>query len=556
MLVAEVIVDLDVWSLDRPLSYLVPDSLVERARVGSVVRVPLRGRRIRGWIVAIGEVAPGSWKDGSGDLAEIASVSGRGPVFDEPLLAMARTMARRYVHPLRSFLSLFTPARLGRPRVSSARVEDARRESGKRLVWHIGPSTDPLQRYTEEIGRVLVSGRSAIVCVPEVHEGSKVLDALKASFSSDAAIVHSGVDPADRAAALWDASEGRKRLILGGRAAIFSPMADAGLIIVHSEHDRSLKEQRAPYYSAVEAAIQRAAVSGGDLWLVSKTPSLATLSRAAAEGWMVELPPRAELREAWPFVELLEPIRAPIPRRAVAAIMEARRRGERTIVLLPRTETTASGPGPRRIVEYLSRVVPGARISRADRPALDRSGTLKDALSGEIVVATEAGLAEIERPPVSTAIALGLDSFLKRPLGRSVEDAFETLWNLGCLVSGRKPKGRLLLETAMTDHHSVQALTRGDHRFFAERELVVRRNEEAPPFTSLIKLNISGNCSDETMKTLEQLPGVAVLGPIEGRMGSEVMLRAKELEAIVDPLREIVSGAAERILVEVDPREW
>ena len=470
---------------------------------------------------------------------------------------MARTMARRYVHPLRSFLSLFTPARLGRPRASSAPVERAHRESVRHLVWHIGPSTDPLPRYAEEIDRVLVSGRSAIVCVPEVHEGSKVLDALEASFAADAAIVHSGVDPADRAAALWEASEGRKRLILGGRAAIFSPMADAGLIIVHSEHDRSLKEQRAPYYSAVEAAIQRASVSGGDLWLVSKTPSLATLARAATEGWTVELPPRAELREAWPIVELIEPIRAPIPRRAVAAIMEARRRGERTIVLLPRTETTASGPGPKRLVEYLSRVVPGARISRADRPALERSsGTLQDALSGEIVVATEAGLAEIERPPVSTAIALGLDSFLKRPLGRSVEDAFETLWNLGCLVSGRKPKGRLLLETAMTDHHSVQALTRGDHRFFAERELVVRRNEEAPPFTSLIKLNVSGSPTDETMMNLEQLPGVTVLGPIEGRMGSEIMLRAKDLEAIVDPLREIVSSAAERILVEVDPREW
>src|SRR4051812_21995858 len=109
MLLADVVVDTGVWALDRPLTYAVPEDLQPRVRVGSVVRVPLRGRKVRGWVLGLREdEAP----EGTVDLA---ALSGRAPVLDEALIAMARAMADRTVHPLASFLKLFTPARLGRP---------------------------------------------------------------------------------------------------------------------------------------------------------------------------------------------------------------------------------------------------------------------------------------------------------------------------------------------------------------------------------------------------------------------------------------------------------
>ncbi|HVL51440.1 MAG TPA: primosomal protein N', partial [Actinomycetota bacterium] len=107
-MLAGVVVDLAVWGLDKELTYSVPPELAERVRIGSIVRVPLRNRRVRGWVVSVDPESPVPQ-----GVVAIAAVSGRGPVFDAELLQMSRALARRYVHPLSSFLSLFTPVRLG-----------------------------------------------------------------------------------------------------------------------------------------------------------------------------------------------------------------------------------------------------------------------------------------------------------------------------------------------------------------------------------------------------------------------------------------------------------
>lgn len=549
MLVADVIVDRDIWGLDRPLTYLVPEKLHHRARLGSIVRVPLRGKRVRGWIVEIGE------SNEIRDLEPLAMVSGPAPVFDEALLEVARRLATRYVHPLSSFLSLFTPQRMGR----AVEQEGSKSERGPGFscrIMRLGTFSDPVPFYIEIIDQSLKEGSGSIVCVPEVLEGSSVLEALERRFPSESAVLHSGIDPAKRSASAWKVATGKRSVVLGGRSAIFCPPMNLSQIVIHEENDLSYKEQRAPYQSSVEAAIERARACRTSLTLSSRTPSLATISRARSEGWPIEAPNRAEEREGWPIVELLDPSNAVMPRRAIAAIIEARRRNERTIVLLPRTASTASGPGVSRLAEYIGRVVPGARITRADRPSLGEPGQLKEALSGEVIIATEAALAEVEKPKVDTAIALGIDSSLKKPLGRAVEDLFQTLWELGCLVAGRNPKGRLLLEIQAHDHYVAQALTRGDYQYFADRELEVRKKEGSPPFVTMIRLQIAGQPRESTIEKLNELPGATVMGPVEGRLGSEMMLKVLDLDTVVEPLRAIVAAASERILVEVDPREW
>ncbi|MGH7425750.1 MAG: primosomal protein N', partial [Candidatus Methylomirabilales bacterium] len=102
-------VDRPVWGLDRPLDYLVPEPLQEVLLLGAIVRVPLRGRRARGWVVGTRTVM-----DAPEGALPVAKVSSPLPVFDSALLEVARAMARRYIHPLSSFLRLFTPPLLAR----------------------------------------------------------------------------------------------------------------------------------------------------------------------------------------------------------------------------------------------------------------------------------------------------------------------------------------------------------------------------------------------------------------------------------------------------------
>ncbi|MFP4074087.1 MAG: hypothetical protein ACLFVZ_08615, partial [Actinomycetota bacterium] len=61
--------------MDEGFWYSVPEHLEPDLSVGSIVRVPLSGRRVRGWVVESGSA-------GGRDLKEVAGISGSAPVFD------------------------------------------------------------------------------------------------------------------------------------------------------------------------------------------------------------------------------------------------------------------------------------------------------------------------------------------------------------------------------------------------------------------------------------------------------------------------------------------
>lgn len=544
--------DVAAWRLNRELTYLVPAGLASKVHLGSIVRVSLKGRRVRGWVVGIQE---GAVPD---QIVSVAAVSGRGPVFDEALLSMARSLARRYVHPLSCFLSLFTPARLGRPASSWPQVPSPGRGGrGGRTLLRLGPGTDPVQVYAEVISTELAMGKGAIVAVPEVREGSRVLQGLADAFVGEAALVHSGLDPMQRSAALWEVAAGRRRVVLGGRSAMFAPPLALGTIVVHQEHDPSFKEQRSPYYDAREAALHRARVSGSGVLFASSTPSLRG-EYWAGEGWRMVHPARSAERAGWPAVEVVSPARRGLPERAIGAIIRARSRGERVIILLPRILSTPAGPGSEELVRLLTRVVPGARVTRADRPNLGPTpGVLQEALEGDVILATEAALADVPRAEVGLAIALGVDGYFRRPRGRAAEEAVATLWSLANLVAGNRTRGRLIIEAHNLEHHAIQAVLRADYRYFVQRELADRRAFDAPPFVSMVRLQTTQDRSAELARMLHELPSTKVLGPVPGgSLGSEILLKVADLESILDMLANIVAAFPRRVLVEVDPKDW
>lgn len=545
--IAEVIVDLDVWGLDRPLSYRVPEKLRERAEVGRIVRVPIRGRRVRGWIVRLEEGAPG-------DLAEVASVGGRAPVFDLPLLEAARRLSRRFVHPLSQFLRLMTPENAGRFHASPAQRAIVA-EAEHRLV-RLAPAEDPVPLYEEAIDRALRLGLGAIVAVPEIKEGSSVLGRIESKFGGESVRVDSTLTAAERSDNLWALALGEKKVALGGRGAVLAPAFPCGIIIVHEEGHRSHKAERSPYFDARTVAFERASAAGTGLLLTARAPSIAAMSRVGADWNMIE-PERDKDRLGWPRLEFVEPSRSPVPRRAVAAVIETFRKGDRTLVYVPRTKATRAGPGPDLVMSYLRRVVPEARVTRADRPWLEATGgSLAGALEGDVVVAGETLLGEVDRPRVKAAAVLGADSLLARHGVRTSEDAFSTLWRLACLLAGGDGAGRLVVETSTPEHHTFQALARCDYHYFLTRELGFRERDALPPFRSLVRIRVTAGPDDAGVwRELADLPGVELMGPVDGRMGREAIVKVKNLEEALDPLRGIIAGSKARILVEVDPRD-
>src|SRR5260221_147201 len=131
--------------------------------------------------------------------------------------------------------------------------------------------------YLHLIARVLESGRQALVLVPEISLTPQLEGRVRTAFpQARIALMHSALEDVARTTAWLDAARGDAGIILGTRLAVLAPLAKLSLIVVDEEHDSSFKQQEGLRYSARDAAVYRAKLSGCPVVLGTATPSLET----------------------------------------------------------------------------------------------------------------------------------------------------------------------------------------------------------------------------------------------------------------------------------------
>jgi primosomal protein N' (replication factor Y) len=196
--------------------------------------------------------------------------------------------------------------------------------------------------YIRLMRSVVDRGRGAILLVPEISLTPQTLARVRGEFGDQVAVLHSGLSAGERRDAWAALREGRKRVVVGTRSAIFAPVRDPGVIIVDEEHDGSYKQGETPRYNARSVAVVRASMTGSLCVLGSATPSLESWARARDGRWMsLELPGRATLHPL-PEVEVvdLRDEEGPIPRilseRLREALSERLSAGEQSLLLLNR----------------------------------------------------------------------------------------------------------------------------------------------------------------------------------------------------------------------------
>jgi primosomal protein N' (replication factor Y) len=129
--------------------------------------------------------------------------------------------------------------------------------------------------YIELLRRVVLErGRGAIVLVPEIALTPQTVDRFRAVFGDSIAVLHSALSDGERYDEWLALKEGRKRIAVGARSAIFAPVPNLGAIVVDEEHESSYKQGESPRYHAREVAIVRARAEQATVVLGSATPSL------------------------------------------------------------------------------------------------------------------------------------------------------------------------------------------------------------------------------------------------------------------------------------------
>ncbi|MDP6787291.1 MAG: primosomal protein N' [Rhodospirillales bacterium] len=144
------------------------------------------------------------------------------------------------------------------------------------------PGSGKTEVYFEAVAETLGRGRQVLVMLPEIALGAQWMGRFRTRFGAAPAEWHSDLTPAQRRVTWRAVAEGRERIVVGARSALFLPFPDLGLIVIDEEHDAAFKQEEGVIYNARDMAVVRARLGEVPLVLASATPSLESFENARA----------------------------------------------------------------------------------------------------------------------------------------------------------------------------------------------------------------------------------------------------------------------------------
>ncbi len=418
--------------------------------------------------------------------------------------------------------------------------------------------------YLQAIARALELGKGAIVLVPEISLTPQTVERFKARFTSGrlqtlVAVLHSHLSAGERHDEWHKIRQGRARIVIGARSAIFSPVEPLGLIIVDEEHEHTYKQEEAPRYHARDVAIVRGQMEGATVVLGSATPSMESFYNCSRDKYkLLQLLERADDKKM-PVVRIVDmrqtlrpgspiPIFSPQLKEAIAQRLERseqvilflNRRGYSTALQCPlcgyvagcpncslsltyhrqdqklcchvcaHTEPVPavcpnpkcrnpqirySGLGTQKVEATLAKLFPHARIKRMDSDALQRKNDFRRIL-GDF----RAG--KIDILVGTQMIAKGLHF----PNVTLVGIIYADLALHQPDFAGRgEVEGEVFVQAFTPFHPAIQYARRHDFTGFYEQELEFRQQLKYPPYSRIALLTLKGRNEDKVQFSANHL---------------------------------------------------
>ncbi|MDQ1432226.1 MAG: hypothetical protein QOF40_2828, partial [Actinomycetota bacterium] len=277
----------DVTAIHRAFDYLLPERLIAEDHsvgVGTIVRVPLHGRRVRGWVVDPDVVEPEA-----ASLRDVLGVVSAGPPAD--VVELCRWAAWRWAGPWATFLRAASPPNVvgagAAPELETA-VYPGEQLRGAELVV-VGPRDDVRPSLAPE--------GSTLVIDPSARRAARLADAWRDEGREVFTLGADQPDPVRTAS--WDRARAGACIVIGGRSAVWAPVPDLAAVVVIDEGDEALEDERAPTWNGRAVALERARRNGAAVRVLTPAPTVDALV-AVGE-------PRGEPRRRdWPRVEVVD----------------------------------------------------------------------------------------------------------------------------------------------------------------------------------------------------------------------------------------------------------
>lgn len=426
--------------------------------------------------------------------------------------------------------------------------------------------------YLGAIEHCLQQDRQALVLVPEIGLTPQVQRRFEERFPGQVAVIHSGVSAAVRRDVWLDSAQGQVSVLLGTRAALFTPMPRLGLVVVDEEHDSSYKQQEGFRYSARNLAIKRATNAGIPVVLGSATPSLESLANLERKGYHhLRLMQRASGAPppAWRLLDLRSTPKTEVL--AVAAIQKMRehlmqdgqvllfinRRGLAPVLMCKgcgwtqdcdqcdarmvlhragagqymlchhctrqtrvpdrcgacrHQELLEIGAGAQKFEAVLKDRFPDYQILRfdADVSQAERLKMFSAAQCGkrQILVGTQMLTKGHDFPNLTLAVVADADAGLFAADFRAAERMAQLITQTAGRA-GRLHAGQVIIQTRQPDHPVLQLLLHQGYEAFARHALAERQQARLPPYTHLALFRAEAKTPGQAQAQLAALATLA-----------------------------------------------
>ncbi len=592
----------DVWPnvnfINKPYSYLIESTAknFEILNVGTVVKILFHGRTVKGWVAKITPVFEFEQSDSKNDFSTLKKVLSCVSVGPKPsIVKLAEALKDRYFVSPGYFLNLATAKKnvlnknyyevlnkldvdhthkpeLGQTQLSIVSFLNE-------LVKKIEAAGESIQTGTSEIGNVAIvrhpPNSDLAWLISELSElnGSLIVLTPTASLMNQlyATLKLNGIDVAyegDYEPNLTD-----HKVYIGNRNSVFTskPSKIAGMIVIDF-HNTLYIDQRAPCFSAVDAAGVRSKLENFILVLCSTSPAPELMFRIESNSpdpivQKVFSYPTLVENNSWPYIEvfkkfeeenkgllsevIIRQIESVIKKQSRKVIVVFQQKGYinslacvdcGSIVVCDRCGTAlkskklgsdavlycqfCDSTSLRMCLSCGSFKLKTLRkgfsaILEELKLVLDSEIKLTDDFdefvngNAEVLVNTSSVLNRRYRTKIGLVVFLDFDQFLQRPAISAINDSLGVVVDACNLVGKKsyKPAGKVLIQSGVVDHYIFEYLKTLNYEIYLEHELRRRELFGYPPYVSLAYLSSSGKKVLEDFISSVSDPDVEVLGP-------------------------------------------
>jgi primosomal protein N' (replication factor Y) len=243
------------------------------------------------------------------------------------------------------------------------------------------------------------------------------------------------------------------------------------------------------------------------------------------------------------------------------------------------------GFGTEQVERELARLLPQARLARMDRDTTSQRGSQERLIrqweKGEmdVLVGTQMISKGHDVSGVTLVGAILADLSLNLPDFRAAERTFQLLSQVAGRAGRGKEPGRVIIQTYMPDHYTLQYVITHDYKGFFTSEIEYRRSLNYPPFSRLVQLRVEGLKAQEVqakarklgeelgerrIRDLKMQEEIEILGPapapierLRRRYRWQILLKGKRSAPLLElayRARQIISPSrTARLYVDVDP---